>query len=224
MLKSSVRRLATSGIMLSMATTVAAITTLIPFFSQAFGGSFTCGSMLPIVVISYMYGVRWGLFASGTYACIQIVMDLMMGKSSVIIAMFLPSDDGYMGVTVALLLLLIDYVVAYTVLGLGGVFRKRIRSKALGLAVGSVLALSLRYLAHILSGYLFYGAWAEWFFEQPENAWIGEKVLAVLSGDLLALFYSMFYNGLYMLPEIVITAVVAVPISAINYVKVQDCN
>ncbi|MBO5270451.1 MAG: energy-coupled thiamine transporter ThiT, partial [Clostridia bacterium] len=164
MLKSSTKRLATSGILLAMATTVAAITTLIPFFSQAFGGSFTFGSMLPVVVISYIYGVKWGLFASGTYAVIQIVMDLMMGKSSVILALFLPNSEDYMGAVAAIMILLIDYVIAYTVLGLGGIFRKKINAKPLSLALGSVVALALRYIAHIVSGYIFYGAWAEWFF------------------------------------------------------------
>ena len=222
MLKSSTKRLATSGIMLAMATTVAAITTLIPFFSQAFGGSFTCGSMLPVVVISYMYGIKWGLFTSGTYAVIQIVMDLMMGKSSVILALFLPSSEDYMGAVAAVLILLIDYVVAYTVLGLGGLFRKRLKSKPVSLALGASVALALRYLAHIVSGYIFYGAWAEWFFEQPENAWIGEKVLAIFSGNSLALVYSIFYNGLYMIPEIIITAVFAVIISRVPQVRVEE--
>ena len=221
MLKSSTKRLATSGILLAMATTVAAITTLIPFFSQAFGGSFTFGSMLPVVVISYIYGVKWGLFASGTYAVIQIVMDLMMGKSSVILALFLPNSKDYMGAVAAIMILLIDYVIAYTVLGLGGIFRKKINAKPLSLALGSVVALALRYLAHIVSGYIFYGAWAEWFFEQPENAWIGEKVLAIFSGNSLALVYSIVYNGLYMIPEIIVTAILAVIISRVPQVRAE---
>ncbi|MBR2908017.1 MAG: energy-coupled thiamine transporter ThiT [Clostridia bacterium] len=221
MQKHNTKRLATSGIMLAMATALAAITTLIPFFSQAFGGSFTFGSMLPIVVVSYMYGVKWGLFTSGVYAVIQIVMDLMLGKGSVILALFLPSSEDYMGVVAAILILLIDYVVAYTVLGLGGVFRKRVKSKPLSLVLGSVVALSLRYLAHIVSGYVFYGAWAEWFFSEPENAWIGEKVLSVFSGNGLALVYSICYNGIYMIPEIIVTAILAVVVSRVPTVKLE---
>ena len=219
MQKTSVNRLATSGLMLAMATTVAAMMTLIPFFSQAFGGSFTCGSMLPIVIISYMYGVRWGLFTSATYAVIQIAMDLMLGKGSVILAMFLPNSDSYMGAVAAICILLIDYVVAYTVLGLGGLLRNRFRSKSAALAVGSVVALLLRYLAHIVSGFIFYGAWAEWFFSEPENAWIGEKILSVFSGNALALIYSVFYNGLYMIPEIIVTAILATVVARIPQVK-----
>lgn len=215
------RRLTISAIMLAMATALAAITTLIPFFSQAFGGSFTFGSMLPIVVVSYMYGVKWGLFTSATYAVIQIVMDLMMGKGSVILALFMPSSEDYMGVVAAISILLIDYVIAYTVLGLGGIFRKKIKSKPLSLVLGSVVALALRYLAHIVSGYIFYGAWAEWFFSEPENAWIGETVLSIFSGNGLALVYSICYNGIYMIPEIIVTAILAVVVSRVPQVKLE---
>ncbi len=221
MQKNNTRRLTTSAIMLAMATALAAVMTLIPFFSQAFGGSFTFGSMLPIVVVSYMYGVKWGLFTSATYAVIQIVMDLMMGKGSVILALFMPSSDDYMGAVAAILILLIDYVIAYTVLGLGGVFRKKIKSKPLSLVLGSVVALSLRYLAHIVSGYIFYGAWAEWFFSEPENAWIGETVLSIFSGNGLALVYSICYNGIYMIPEIIVTAILAVVVSRVPTVKLE---
>ena len=219
--KHNTRRLTVSGIMLAMATALAAVMTLVPFFSQAFGGSFTCGSMLPIVVISYMYGIKWGLFTSATYACIQIVMDLMLGKGSVILALFLPSSDGYMGIAAAVSILVMDYLIAYTVLGLGGIFRKRIRNKALSLSLGAVVALSLRYLAHIISGYIFYGAWAEWFFSEPENVWIGESVLATFSGNALALIYSVVYNGLYMIPEIVVTVILAVVLSRVPSVKTE---
>lgn len=221
MQKNNTRRLTTSAIMLAMATALAAVMTLIPFFSQAFGGSFTFGSMLPIVVVSYMYGVKWGLFTSATYAVIQIVMDLMMGKGSVILALFMPSSEDYMGAVAAILILLIDYVIAYTVLGLGGVFRKKIKSKPLSLVLGSVVALSLRYLAHIVSGYIFYGAWAEWFFSEPENAWIGETVLSIFSGNGLALVYSICYNGIYMIPEIIVTAILAVVVSRVPTVKLE---
>ena len=44
---------------------------------------------------------------------------------------------------------------------------------------------------------------------------IGEKILSVFSGASLCVVYSAFYNGLYMIPEIIITTVVAVVISKI---------
>ena len=43
--------------------------------------------------------------------------------------------------------------------------------------------------------------------------------MSAFSGNALALVYSVFYNGLYMLPEIVITSIVALPISRLPQVK-----
>lgn len=211
-------RLTTSAMMLAIATALAVICALLPFLNLPFGGGFTIASMLPIVVISYMYGLRWGLFSSAVYAAVQIVMSLMTGPSGTIMALFLPNSDSFMGYTAAIWILLLDYVVAYTVLGLGGIFRNRIQNKTLALVLGSVVALSLRYLVHIISGYIFYGAWAEWFFSQEGFA-LGEMMLNTFSGEALAWVYSIVYNGLYMIPEIVITALAAVLVSRIPQIK-----
>ena len=214
------QRLTASAVMIALAAVLAIVCALIPFLNLPFGGGFTIASMLPIVLVSYMYGLKWGFFVSATYSLLQMLMDLALGTSaSVIMALFMPTSDGYMGAFAGISIILLDYLVAYTVLGVGGVFRNRIKSKALALSLGSVLALSLRYIAHILSGAIFYGAWAEWFFSQEGFYKIGEGILANFSGWGLALIYSVFYNGLYMIPEIIITAVAAVLVSRIPYIK-----
>lgn len=213
------KRLTVSAMMIAIATVLAIICGLIPFLNLPFGGGFTVASMLPIVLISYLYGIRWGLFSSLVYSVIQILMDLMLGVSgSTIMALFLPNSEDFMGYAAAIWILLLDYLVAYTVLGFGGIFRNRIQNKALSICLGVIVALSLRYLVHIISGYIFYGACAEWFFSQEGFA-LGEKILAHVSGKSLALLYSIVYNGLYMIPEIVITAVAAVAVSPIPQIK-----
>ena len=73
--------------------------------------------------------------------------------------------------------------------------------------VGTAFALFLRYIVHIISGALFYGMWAEWFFS--EAGAFGQTVLSSLSGSALAWFYSVCYNGLYMIPEIILTTILA---------------
>ena len=146
-------------------------------------------------------------------------MDLVLGKGSTIIALFTPSSDDYMGLWVAISILLIDYLVAYTALGLGGVFRNKIKSKTVAIVLGVLVALGTRYLCHIVSGYIFYGAWAEWFFTQEGFYKIGGIILDAFDGKMLSLVYSIFYNGLFMIPEMLITAIVSVPVSAIGYIK-----
>ena len=217
--KTNARRLTTSAMMLAMATVLALVCAYIPFLNLPFGGGFTVASMLPIVLISYMYGMKWGFFVSFTYSCIQIVMDLVLGKGSTVIALFTPSSEDYMGLVAAISILVIDYFVAYTVLGFGGIFRNKLKSKTLSIVLGVIVALGARYLCHIVSGYIFYGAWAEWFFTQEGFYNIGGLILDSFDGKLLSLIYSVFYNGLFMIPEIIITSIVAVPVSAISYIK-----
>jgi thiamine transporter len=192
--------------MLALAAIFAMECALIPFLNLPFGGGFTVASMLPIVIISYMYGMKWGFFSAAIYSVIQMVMDLYLGKGSTILALFMPNSEDYMGLGAAIAILIIDYFVAYTLLGFGGAFRKIVKNKTLALTLGVVLALSLRYIAHIVSGYIFYGAWAEWFFSQENFYAIGAWILEKFSGNALALIYSIFYNGLFMIPEMIITA------------------
>lgn len=220
--KLNTQRLTTSAVMLALAVILAMVCALIPFLNLPFGGGFTIASMLPIVIVSYMYGVKWGMFTSAVYSILQIVMDLYLGKGSTIMALFMPNSDDFMGYTAAVAILIIDYVVAYSVLGLGGVFGKKIKNKTLALSLGVVFALSLRYIAHIISGFIFYGAWAEWFFTQENFYSIGGWILDSFSGKGLALVYSIFYNGLYMIPEIIITVVAALGVSRLPVIKVQS--
>lgn len=217
-----IRRLTVSGMMLALSTVLAIICAYIPFLNLPFGGGFTVASMLPIVIVAYMYGTKWGLFTAGCYSLIQIVLSLTQGKGGTVIALFLPESDDYMGIGAAIAIILIDYVVAYTLLGFGGVFRNRIKNKTLSIVLGVIIALSLRYVAHIVSGYIFYGAWAEWFFTQEGFYSIGGFILDTFSGRVLSIVYSIFYNGLFMIPEIIITAIVAVPISRIPLIRKTD--
>ena len=214
------QRLTVSAVMLAFATVLALVCELIPFLNLPFGGGFTVASMLPIVIVSYMYGIKWGLFTSFTYSVIQIIISL--AKGSTVMLLFMPSSDDYMGIGAAFAIIIIDYIVAYTVLGLGGIFRNKVKNKIAAIVLGVVFALALRYVCHIVSGYIFYGAWAEWFFSQEGFYAIGEKILSVFSGKALALIYSIFYNGLYMIPEIIITAIVATGVSNISFIKKKD--
>lgn len=211
------QRMTVSAVMLAFAAVLAVVCEFIPFLNLPFGGGFTVASMLPVVLVAYMYGVKWGLFTSFIYSCIQILSSLLMGKT--VLALFTPTSDDYMGIGAALAIMLIDYIFAYTVLCFGGIFRNRLKNKTLAIVLGVIVALSLRYLCHIISGYIFYGAWAEWFFSQDGFYAIGGKLLNMFSGKGLALIYSIFYNGLYMIPEIIITSIAAVAVSKVKYVN-----
>ena len=176
-----------------------------------FGGQITLVSMLPVVLISYRHGVKWGLLSGVAYA----LLEMAIGAKTVAAAF----QPGYFGDGVMLLnafiMCVLDYLVAFTVLGLGGCFRNKIKDNGVGLMCGSLVALGARYAAHIASGYILFSGWAEWFFTQEGFPAWGAGLVNALSPAMLGFVYSVVYNGMYMIPEMVITAVVALLLSRI---------
>ena len=176
-----------------------------------FGGQITLVSMLPVVLISYRHGVKWGLVSGVAYAMIEMAIG-----TKTVAAAFQP---GYFGDGVmlfnAFLMCLLDYLVAYTMLGLGGLFRNRIENRGKALALGALVALSARYVSHILSGYILFSGWAEWFFTQDGFPAWGAGLVDALSGEMLGLVYSIVYNGMYMVPEILLTVTASVLLARI---------
>ena len=213
--KKRTQAITVSAIMIAFAVAISAICAAMPFLNLPFGGGFTIASMLPIILVAYMYGTRWGILTAFAYS----IMQMLLGFNTVS-SFFLPGDSQMLWWR-AIIVCLIDYVIAYTVLGLGGIFRNKFSTKK-ALVLGSVFAISLRYVAHIISGAIFFGAWAEWFFTQEGfYAW-GQSILDTFSGNSLALVYSIIYNGTYMIPEIIITAVVSCFVTRIPQIKMRD--
>ena len=140
------------------------------------GGEITLLSMLPVALISIEYGVSWGLIGSFIYAVIQLGMQFSMVMSWGLSAAAVAG-------TIAL-----DYILAYTAIGLSGLFRKK---GVPGICLGIFIALFTRFVFHIISGTIIFDVW------MPEE-W---------SNPLL---YSVCYNGVYMLPEFVLTTIGAV--------------
>ena len=210
------KKLAMSAMLTALSAVLAAISMVIPL-QLPFGGSVTLASMLPIILVGYMFGVKWGLGSAFVFSVIQ----MLLGWGTVS-AFFMPGDSQMVWYN-AVIVCIIDYILAYTVLGLSGVLSRKIKNPAAALCMGSVFALLLRYLCHILSGAIFFGTWAEWFFTDIMPG-VGTWVLSSFSGFGLAAVYSVVYNGLYMIPEIILTAVLAAIVPKVmgKYVKRYD--
>ena len=101
------RRLVESAMMLAIAT----VLSMFPFQGPwALGGGITVCSMLPLVVLSWRYGCKWGVFAAFVYSLLQMVL----GIQNVQYADSVPT---------AILIILFDYVLAFSVIGLAGMFK-----------------------------------------------------------------------------------------------------
>ncbi len=93
--------------------------------------------MLPIIIVSYSYGLLWGV---GSGLVVGFVKCLIGGG----IGWGLPS-------------ILLDYVLAYAAVGLAGLFR----GKKWGLVTGSVVGCVARFIVHFISGITIYAIVAE---------------------------------------------------------------
>lgn len=188
---------------------LAAILSMLKLFEMPFGGTVTVASMVPVVIIGYIYGTKWGLFSAFIYSILQLILGTATG---IVSRMFLPGDEQ-MALWQAISICFIDYILAYLMLGLGGIFKDKFGKTTLEIVLGAVVSTVLCWVMHVISGYIFYGAWAEWFFGDSTGlSQIGafkgfcDWVMANIHGGALALFYSAVYNAAYMLPETVITA------------------
>ncbi len=215
-MQTKTKRLTESAMLLAVAIVLELVSKmLIP--EMPFGGQVTLVSMLPVVLISYRHGVRWGLVSGVAYALIE----MLLGAKTVAAA-FQPGyfGDGTMIVN-ALIMCVLDYLLAFTVLGLGGCFRNRIQNPGTALCCGSLLALGARYAAHTLSGYILFSGWAEWFFTQDGFPAWGASLVESLSPRMLGFVYSLVYNGMYMVPEMILTAIAAVLVARVPQIATK---
>lgn len=152
---------------------VASVLSMIAIINMPYGGSVTAVSMLPIIVFGYRYGTGKGFIVGFVYSITQ----LLLGVSNL-------SYATSFGAAVSIIML--DYIVAFTLLGLVGLFREKLGSQSAELAVSTVVVCLLRYICHVITGC---------------TVWAG---VSIPTSD--GLIYSLGYNAAYMVPETVVTA------------------
>lgn len=128
-------------------------------FRMPQGGSATLFSMLVIVLIGYWFGPSTGIMAGMAFGLLNML---------------------YSPFVVHPIQFLLDYPLAFGMLGIAGFFR----NKKYGLQWGYLLAVFGRYICHVLSGVIFFSEYA---------------------GDMNALLYSIIYNSTYIGIEALVT-------------------
>lgn len=115
-------------------------------------------------------------------AFVHSVLQMIIGFSNV---MYCPT------LLTQIACILLDYILAFSVLGLANFFAGLFgEKKMLGVTAGAVIVCLLRFACSYISGVWLWGAYMPDTFT---NVW----------------WYSFVYNGSYMIPNAVITAVVA---------------
>ncbi|MCH4827462.1 MAG: energy-coupled thiamine transporter ThiT [Planococcus sp. (in: firmicutes)] len=149
-------------------------------FKMPQGGSVSL-VMIPIVLIAFRRGVGAGVLTGLLVGLLQIVS----GFISVT-----PLSFGFVVMQV-----LLDYLLAYGVVGLAGVTRTKYLQHAaakqtgkmlIAIVSGVLIASVLRYFVHVVTGILFFGMFAE--------------------GNVI--IYSAVYNATYMIPVFLLAAFV----------------
>ena len=139
---------------------LATVLSFIKIFSLPQGGSVTAASMVPILWLALRRGSKVGLFGATLYGVVQFALGPYI---------YHPAQ------------VLLDYPIAFGLLGVAGFFQKRT-------FIGVSLGIFGRFFAHFLSGIIFFASYA------PEG--------------MNPAIYSAVYNGGYLLVEIVISVYV----------------
>lgn len=146
------------------------------------GGSISI-SMLPVFVIAYRRGLIPGLISGLLLGTLQTILG---------VAYFLVP-----------LQFLLDYSLAYCLVGVAGVFYKWIQSENkkpqyIGIVSGALLGGFLRFFSHVLAGVVY---WARYIDDAVD---FSQKITW---DDWL---FSISYNASYMVPSIIICIVILV--------------
>ena len=149
----------TTVLIAEIATFVALATVLsfIIVYTLPQGGSITAGSMVPIIWLALRRGPKIGLVTGVLYGTIQFIV--------------LPYAIDPIQV-------LLDYMLAFGVLGLAGFFQKH---PPIGAAVG----ITGRFVMHFIAGVVY---WAPLY-----------------AGEMNPYVYSAIYNGSYLVPELIVS-------------------
>lgn len=157
--KLSVRQLALCAMSIAFAT----VLSYIKLFHFPTGGSITLLSMLVICLPGYWFGLGTGIMTGVAYGVLQLIIEPYV---------------------LSPLQLVVDYFLAFGAMGLSGFFSN---AKS-GLLKGYLTGVAGRYFFAVLSGCLFFGAYA----------WEGWNPIA----------YSLLYNAIYIFSEAAVTVII----------------
>ena len=172
---SKVRVLVECAILIAIGTVLAQI----KIFRMPNGGAVTAVSMLPFILISFRNGTRWGLLAGFANSLLQMLLG----------GFYAPPAGTLTAMTGAILL---DYILAFTLLGLAEIFAKPFgeKNRLKGIAVGTFIVCFIRFICSFVSGFLIWGS-------LTTDGWA-------------AITFSLGYNASYMVPETIITVAAAI--------------
>ncbi|MBE5740246.1 MAG: energy-coupled thiamine transporter ThiT [Clostridiales bacterium] len=180
------RALAYAGICASMSYALS----YIKLWDMPQGGSVTLVSLLPIMLYSYIFGSKKGVFVGFIYGLLQALQDPWLIHP----AQFL-----------------LDYPIAFSAAGLAGSLRympKKSGKETLAathFALGATLAGTMRFVCHVLSGVFAFEAYAEgqnvWAYSLAYNSYVFIDVVLVIAAGIFVLSSKSFRATIAKVPK-----------------------
>lgn len=134
-------------------------------------------SMLPVMLLAYKYGTSWGMLCGLVHGLLQMVEGGIDTP---------PTEDFFN----YLLVVMLDYLLAFSFLGLAGLFRKAFKNPQLCIAVCCAVGIAARFICSYTSGVIIWGVYAP----EGQSPWL----------------YSLAVNGTKFGIEGTITIIIAV--------------
>ncbi len=147
-----------------MAVALAVVCSFIKVWEMPQGGSVAL-TMIPILLLAYRQGAVSGMVCGAIYGAVSLAIA---------------------GVIYHPMSILLDYVLAFGLLGIAGFFKKN----TTGIICGTIAGVGGRFISSLISGAVLFASYAP----EGQNPWI----------------YSLVYQATYMVPELIIAGAVLV--------------
>ena len=131
----NVRALTECSIMIALST----VLSVFLLFEMPYGGSVTPASMLPVLILAYRHGTKWGVGSALVASLLQALLGLKNFS-------YFTSPQSIVA------LLVFDYILAFAVFGAFGFLRRKTKGQLTAILSSAVFASVLRYICHVISG------------------------------------------------------------------------
>ncbi len=146
----------------AVAVALAVLCSFIKVWEMPQGGSVSL-TMVPLLFIAFRRGAVAGIVTGAVYGAVSMI---------------------FAGIIYHPMSILLDYILAYGVLGVAGFFGKSLK----GIVGGTFTGVFLRFISSLVSGAVLFGSYAP----EGQNPWI----------------YSLGYQAAYMIPELIISMII----------------
>lgn len=164
------KRITEIAILVSLAIVIELVSKFIPSLPQ--GGSINVAT-LPLFVLAYRHGIKWGVISGFVYGLLSYML---------------------FGAFYHWASILLDYGLAFGVIGFSGIFRYFGKDNIWSFSAGVVFGSFLRFIMHTISGVIVF------------------SFLLGYNEDVNAYWYSISYNATYILPSMILVLIVGLAV------------